>query len=157
MSSKKPRNRKYNKRKGQRSLSLFSVKNYLVGFVANKFGVKTDVLILDSLGNAELITKSLADAITTHPYKWTVFLGVLDYDDMGRKRVKPVEVACNENMHHYDLVEVLNKEHSNLIKSVDEDKLIGVGWLASPSSKELSTKQALDIFDKLGGWDETQQ
>lgn len=101
------------------------------------------------------ITENEYNFITHHTHTWSIFTAVF-----GKKRYpKYNENIMKASSHHFksqyyqrDLIDYLNKKHSEIIKTMNINQLIGVGWIAIPSGIELSEEEAYNIFHGLGAF-----
>ena len=101
------------------------------------------------------ITENEYSFITHHTHQWSVFTAVF-----GKHKTSSfTDFILKGESHHFkspyyqkDLIEYLNKEHSKIIKTMNVNHLIGVGWIAIPLGLELSESEAFDIFNSLGAF-----
>ena len=93
----------------------------------------------------------MADLISRHHYKWSVYMSVFGFD--GTKYSKSESLLCDEHINQSELVEYLNDKHQAMIENFNPLHICGAGWIAQPSGYDFSEKEAGNIFYKLGAWE----
>lgn len=99
-------------------------------------------------------TRLLVEAMTHIAYKWHVLIAVLCKTESGEHYMKADQINATDYYKQYELADVLQENHRKLIESTNDKHLFNVVWLASPVQKDWDEKQASQIFDRLGYWDE---
>lgn len=147
----KPR-KKYNPNKGKELTAKRAMRHLHVAFVT---GANMDkcVLIDSRDGTIYNPTQIIADAITKLPFHWTLHLAGFGRKENGIEFME-VEVITTRNKYlQSDLVDYLNDRHQALIKGMNQNRLVGAGWLANISGRVLDEPKLIELFQKLGAWD----
>ena len=122
-----------------------------IAYVAKGESEPYHAVLIDLAGNQVSLSKSMADLISRHHYKWSVYMSVFGFD--GTKYSKSESLLCDEHINQSELVEYLNDKHQAMIKNFNPLHLCGAGWIAQPSGYDFSETDAGYIFYKLGAWE----
>lgn len=57
-----------------------------------------------------------------------------------------------ERLRHPQLIDYCNDRHQALIKTVNQQRLVGAAWVASPTNHHLSHDKLMQIYTLLGAW-----
>lgn len=159
MTKANKKNKKYDPMRLARKLQLNSdrvhLKTLAVGYVTKGISEDYQALLIDFDGVQVDISKSMADLISRHAYKWSVYLCVFGFN--GERYTKSKVIICPGPLKQSDLVNFLNDEHQEMIRGFNPAHLVGAGWIAQPYAYDFSEKQAFDIFEKLGAWEHVGQ
>lgn len=99
------------------------------------------------------VTPSIATAISSWRYKWTVYMFAFGRTQSGQEYMKTNQLECSNEYYQSDLVDVLNDEHKAFVaKEVPDAQLCNVGWLAIPFEVDLDEQQLGKICTKLDAW-----
>lgn len=88
------------------------------------------------------------------PHTWSCTIGVFGRTQLGEQYMKSEVITTSSRYYQADLAPTFEEYHAKLIPSIPEHHRVAVGWLASPSGVELSEKQASEIFESMGAWDD---
>lgn len=147
----KKRNKKYNRVEAVRRNNERILKGFAVAYFANDETPKQDIILTNIKGDVMPVNKTMAEAISEFPYKWSIMLGVFCVEK-GLKTCKMELVKFTERYYQSDLVAYLNDRHQAFIQK-QKDKNVnmsGAGWIASPVGRDFSEDEAGNIFSKLG-------
>lgn len=145
----KPR-RKYNQARTLQKLSDATLKGYAVAFVTghgdyNKF-IDLKKMIVRNPSQAEY------DHISKVEHHWCMHMAVLSRKENGSEHMDYVVQRSVQRVLHSDLVSHFNDVHQELIKSVNQSRLVAAAWVACPGGNELTEHQLMTIFGKMQGW-----
>lgn len=146
----KPR-KKYNPNKGKELRAVRAMRHLHVAFVT---GSNMDKCVLIDSRDGALCnpTQVIADVITKVPFHWTLHLAGFGRKESGLEFME-YEVITTQNKYlQSDLVDYLNDRHQALIKGMNQNRLIGAGWLANISGRELEETKLIELFQKLEAW-----
>lgn len=126
------------------------LKGFAVGYVASGTTKHNPISLIDLKGNELPITKTMNDALSLFRYKWSIYLSVLGVDSEGKRYSKSEVVTCKVPTLQSDLVKYLNDRHQALIKGFNPNHICSAAWIAQPTGKDFTEKEAFDIFVRLG-------
>jgi hypothetical protein len=147
----KKRNKKYNKNESDRRKNAQSLINRVLTFYAVDGKEKQRVNMTDHKGEKIEIEIKHADAITKFRYKWSVMIAVFCIEK-GLKTCKLEFHYWNVFKFQNELIEHLNDAHQDFIARQKQKNVnvIGAGWIASPSGRDITEDQAGKIFESIG-------
>lgn len=150
----KKRNKKYNRVESVRKSNERILKGFAIAYFVNDSIDKQDIILTNLKGDKMPVTKTMADAITHHRYKWEIYLCAGCLNTRQEKEIKVEPVVCSQYYLQSELVGLLNELHQNFFNDLKSKnvRLEWGGWIARASGRELNTKELFDIFDKLGAW-----
>ena len=99
------------------------------------------------------VTQKIAKAVQTVPYKWSVYIAVFCRDQFGTQYTKGQWIATKDYYFQSELIDLLNEQHQELIKSANPQHKMNAGWIAIPVSGEISDQHADELFTKQGAWE----
>lgn len=88
------------------------------------------------------------------PHTWSCTISVFGITPLGDKYMKSDHITTDSRYYQSDLAATFEQYHAKLIPTIPLHHRVGVGWLASPAGLELSEKQASEIFEIMGAWEE---
>lgn len=91
-------------------------------------------------------TQAEADLLLRHRYPWATFMSVFvgtGWDDF--EMVSVTEVTPHPCLHR-EIVEQLNDSHQQILLEQDQDRVIGYGWIAMPTTGDIDPEKALRIY-----------
>lgn len=151
---KKSKKKKYNPTADKQTVARYALRNLVVVFVTGQddkchfFNVKTMEKIV--------ATNAMVELIGNYPYFWTLHLsgfGIKKLADGTMKDFMETETIRTTNRYYQrDLVGFFNERHQKLLKSMNQDRLCGAGWIASMNDQELDEETQIKIYSKLGAW-----
>ena len=144
---------KHSKQKRVNLLTRRVVKDLGIVFVLNDTKY-ADVVNLRTKKKVNL-DKALDETIRLEPHHWNLLLAAFCKDDFDEKYIKLYLTRANKPCLQRELDESASKRHAELIRSCNENQLVGVGWIATPY--ECDFPQENDpiyesIFDMYGAW-----
>ena len=93
--------------------------------------------------------KTLANA----QFHWSIFCAVFCRDQNGKEYMKSLLVQSGEKVRQRDLADQVNEIHHGMIKDLNKEHLVNIGWIACPDGRDLSEHDAGSIFDNAMAWD----
>ena len=107
-----------------------------------------------SFGNHRFHPKALSHVYCNQEHRWTVALLVFKINARGLKVVS-VEYASPPSKCTNDAIaKSVEEKHNLMIAKCDHKEFVCAGWLAIPRYEEIDNKIIMDMFDKLGVWDD---
>lgn len=146
----KPR-KKYNPNKGKEMRARKALKHVHVAFITGQN--MNGCVLIDSRDNGLIPpTQIIADVLTKVPFHWTLHLAGFGRKENGQEFME-YEVITTQNRYlQSDLVEYLNDRHAELLKGMNQKRLVGAGWLANISNQELDEATLISVFQSLDAW-----
>lgn len=103
--------------------------------------------------NTVQVSPSIATAISSWRYRWSVYMIGLGRSQNGQEYMKHAKLDCKNEYYQSDLVDVLNKEHKAFIaKEIPDAHLCNVAWLAIPFDVDLSEGELGELCAKFDAW-----
>jgi hypothetical protein len=127
-----------------------ALRDLAIGFVANR-----DRLELISLRHNRIETSgpSIDAAMSKIRYKWTVYLGAMGRNKLGKKYIKIDEAGPDFEVYKHQISKSVGEAHKILADSVPADQFSNVGWIATPTGYNLSEEHLYDLFTMMDCWD----
>lgn len=100
-----------------------------------------------------------SDFIEYTEFNWVVTLGVFVLESNGKEKAIYQEAASPIQCKHHQLTNSLYHTHLDLINSLPEmtqDRIVSVGWIATPYERELPVELVDKIFSKNGAFIQTE-
>tara|TARA_B100000929_G_scaffold108179_2_gene85757 strand:- start:11173 stop:11637 length:465 start_codon:yes stop_codon:yes gene_type:complete len=150
----KKRNKKYNPKTSKQALIRQAFKNIVITFVTGQ----DDKCNFVNTKTKQKVTASQAmvTLLSDYPHFWTLHLagfGIKKLADGTMKDFMETETIRTTNRYYQrDLVDFFNERHQKLLKSMNQDRLCGAGWIASMNDQELDEETQIKIYSKLGAW-----
>lgn len=154
MAKTKPRkNKKHNRKKRTDHLSRGAVKNLATVFILNED--KYANLIDLRTGKTVTIDSTLDEAIRKVEHLWSIMTAVFCVKSCGEQYIKYKILHSERPCIQAHLDTTASENHANLIRSCNENHIIGIGWIATPYKYDFPDE--LDefyesIFDRYGAW-----
>ena len=146
------RNKPHNPRRWVQANNERILKGFAVGYVANGTTKHNPISLINLRGDELPVTKTMNDALSLFRYKWSIYLAVFGVDESGKRYTKSEVVTCKVPTLQSDLVSYLNDRHQDLMKKFNHKQMVGAGWIAQPTGKDFSEKDAFGVFENLGAW-----
>lgn len=150
----KKRNKKYNPKAAKQALARQALKNVVIAFVTGQddkchfYNVKTHQPIV--------ATESMVKLVGDYPYFWTLHLagfGIKTLADGTQKDYMESEIIRTTSAYYQrDLVNFFNDRHQTLLRSMNQQRLCGAGWIASMNDQELDDATQIKLYSTLGAW-----
>lgn len=147
----KPR-KKYNKMKQLTRVADHLIRNKVICYTDDLAGC----IVVDLKSNRVVPPESKEGkqviAALSRPHVWSCFIAAF-----GRsldQYMKSEQIITSSRYYQADLAPTFEEYHTKLIKSVPEHHRCGVGWIASPEARDFTEKEAADIFEALGVWED---
>ena len=154
MAKSKPRKpKKHNMQKRKNHLSRGAVKNLATVFILNDN--KYANLISLKTGKNVDIDSTLDKAIRKVEHMWSVMTAVFCVKASGEQYIKYSVLHAERPCIQAHLDKNASEVHTKLIRSCNENHIIGIGWIATPYKYDFPDE--LDdfyesIFDRYGAW-----
>lgn len=139
----------HNVQKRRQRVAQAAMRNLAISYVTGDDYCK---LVDTKAQKTVTVGQLLAEAIERIPYRWSIFMGVFGRDGEGRNYMKCKIILTSTPYYQRDLVDALNEEHSALIGGMNQNQMIGAGWLASPLGEDWEESKAFELFEKLGAF-----
>ena len=149
----KKRTGKHSKQKRIDMLTRRAVKDLGVVFVLNDTKY-ADVVNLRTKQKVSL-NNDLDQVIRFKAHPWNLLLAVFCKDNFGKEYIKMSITRADKPCLQRELDESASKRHAELIRSCNENHLVGVGWIATPYECEFPKENDPiyeSIFDMYGAW-----
>lgn len=96
-------------------------------------------------------TPEISDALFDIAHPWSVFIGVFCHDEAkGVVYVESVEMSVSARYKADKLGDVLTEEIKRVTESCNLSHVLGYGWIANPSGREMNEETAFKIFNSRG-------
>ena len=150
----KKRNKKYNPDKYYQAdpaslvkdIAIFQLPEHKCNFV----NTKTMSLIMAPKGHT---LTPLAKVFTQAKFNWTIAIIVFRITDKGEKAIDVQHlcppVACKAD----DVSDAVKEKHEAMMHKTPDAEFLCGGWLASPTEVYHSSVKLVELFDKMGVWD----
>jgi len=142
--------KKYNKFTQLARFADHQLKNILVCYTDNLNGC----VLFDKKERYIVKPNSVLIASVGFPHQWSCYVGAFGRTALGEEYMKSEQIFTNSKYYQEDLAPLFEEHHMKLMQSIPDHQRCGVGWIASPKGIELTEKEAGEIFNKLGAWDE---
>lgn len=148
---KKKRTVKHNIHKRYMRTAEASFNNFGLAFATNQ-GDKCTHLIRISDQKIVKPTRFEADSLTQNKFHWTMHLAVFGRKPNGIEYMEYEVIKTSGQYLQSELVSFMNDRHQQFIESFNKDRIVGAGWVASISNRDLSEDQLHKIFTRLNAW-----
>lgn len=95
-------------------------------------------------------TPEINDALFDIAHPWSTFIGIFCRDDTGVCYMESVEMTVAARYKAEKLGDVLTDEIMRAANECNPEHVIGYGWIANPSGRELDEETAFKIFNSRG-------
>lgn len=85
------------------------------------------------------------------PHNWSCYIAAFgrnQFDEYMKSNI----IHTGARYRQSDLSQIFEDHHIDLMKTIPENQLCGVGWIADPFGGDVSEKEAGNIFTKLEAW-----
>lgn len=152
------RKKKYNPNLALRRKAKALLRNYVAAFITGeKYGGH---VVLYNVHTNEVIRtprQEVHQALTELRHHWDMYIAVHGvkylFDHSIKKEMVYEHLGTDSLYFHEELIPIFNEKHKELLKSERQDKIVGAGWLASINGHKLTETQVLNIFVKLGAYE----
>jgi len=141
--------KKYNKAKHFTQFAEHHMRDIVIGYLDRWEGCH----FIDVKHEQIVKPNDLLASCANMPHKWAAYLAVFGRTQLGEEYMKSVEVTTPSRFYQKDLAPVLEAHHLELMKQVPDHHRCGVAWIASPTGKTFSEKEAGELFTKMGAWE----
>lgn len=149
--SNKKRTKKHNIHKRFQRTAEASFYNYAIAYATNQ-GDKCTHLVRVSDQKLVKPTKFEADSLTQNRFHWTMHLAVFGRKENGTEYMEYEVIRTSGQYLQSELVNYFNDRHQEFIQSFNKSRIIGAGWIATMSNRDLTEDQLHHIFTKLNAW-----
>lgn len=102
-------------------------------------------------------TTVIVQAMADYAHRWTIyFAGLCRYPD-GRRYIKGAEIPLPCEYIIDNLYEGIAEQKAEILAGCNPNHAIGCGFIAVPYAAEIQEALALELFEKAGAWDDTEQ
>ena len=140
------RRKKYSAHKNIKRSTQSLMQDYLIIWSSFSGGAR----LFDRRGNQYSVSDRLHHLITNYRYKWTLHIAAFGLDHSDKIYMKSETIQSNEEYTHSELCDFLNKEHYALIESVNPQRRIAAGWIATIGTKDMTEDQIYKWFERIG-------
>ena len=140
------RRKKYNPNKALK----YEIRNRMRSCLILWSSFSGDARLFKKDGNELIPTHAEIEAITRIRHKWTLHIAAFGLDHSDKIYMKSETIQSNEEYTHSELCDFLNKEHYALIESVNPQRRIGCGWIATIGTKDMTEDQIYKWFERIG-------
>ena len=142
--------KKYSKAKHFTKFAEHHMKNTVLGYLNSWGGCH----FIDVKHQAIIKANDLLTSCAMMPHQWSAYLAVFGRTQLGEEYMKSMEIVTPSRFYQRDLAPILEAHHLELIKQVPDHHRCSVGWIASPTGKTFTEKEAGELFTKMGAWSE---
>ena len=146
----KRRTKKHNIHKRYQRAAEASFSNHVIAYATNQGTAETHLVKLP----ATLVKPTLfeANALTQNAYHWTLHLAGFGRKENGQEYMEYEVIKTHGKYRQAELVSYLNDRHQAFLEGMNKSCLVGAGWVATMSQKELTEDQLNTIFTRLNAW-----
>ena len=135
------------------------LRDYLIGYVGGG-SVKQNAFIFDK-SSGQIIDQFpylMAKALNDTRFMWQVKIAVLCRRQDGQEYIQSRDIVVEHHYYHHELSDLLNKEHSKLIKETNSEHICNLSWVASTQGEtdELLFNRIMmdaDAWQHLAKWE----
>lgn len=91
-------------------------------------------------------------AIGQYEHRWGFTVSILLRHKNGKLEAHSEWLRMSGPVPLYDTVPYVTAEHKRLLREVPPELIVNTGWIASPSGKQLTPEQDLQIYQEMGGF-----
>ena len=103
-------------------------------------------------GRRVTVGMSLYCALTETRTHWQIFIAVFCRDQQGQEYVQGKWIETNQPYQQSALADLLNDEHHELWQQANHAHRMNLGWVAYPSIKDRTDKDAINLLEKRDCW-----
>lgn len=101
---------------------------------------------------SQIRSLEVVTALCDFRHRWTLYISVFCQSEKGELYSKSVQFTTENQELMADLETLIQQHHAELCESANPKHKIGSGWIAIPSSIDLSEEQANAVFKFVGAW-----
>ena len=144
----KSRSKKPRKKRNPLTFKAQAGKRYILAATSNHpnrvFGRSGKML--------EGLTKFELSCLLDIRHKWTVHCAVLCRDEQGKNYTADTIFDSTDPYYQDELIEIFEREHNKLIKTVNRKHIIKVAWIAAPFFHDMEKEFTDRIYEQIDGW-----
>ena len=101
-----------------------------------------------------IISHQIGSAIFEIAHRWTIYISCMCIDQAGAEYCKSVEVSPAGVHLASNISDVIEHFYVELRDSCNAQHLAASGWIAIPYETSLEEKQAAQLFEAAGAWNQ---
>lgn len=147
----KKRTKKHNIHKRFQRVAEASFHNHVMAFATNQGQKVTNLVKLPEMRLVKP-TRYEADTFTKNPFQWTVHLAGFGRKENGTEYMEYEIIRTSGAYIQDEIVDYLDDRHRAFIRGMNQNRLVGAGWVASMSGRMLTETELILLFNKLNAW-----
>jgi hypothetical protein len=96
------------------------------------------------------VTEVLAKAFSEVQHNWSIIIAVMGKQPDGKVYMKSEQITTSQPYYQSELADYLNERHQQLIKQMNSNCMVGVGWAAAPNGYEWTESEAFELLSQAG-------
>jgi hypothetical protein len=100
------------------------------------------------------VNSEISHILHNFRWPWTTLMSVLCRDELGKEYIRNSEANAGHcaEVRYEDMAEALNDAHFDLVGTAVEKHVLNVGWIAAPHVTSFDEAEAMDIYQRCGGF-----